>query len=85
VEDESLLATSVSAEGAELRGVGYPEGERWSAAPGAAEVSVYRGRVEVRGELRATGAGSPALLVTYQPCDAARCLPPVTCRLAADR
>jgi uncharacterized protein len=85
VEDESRVATMVSGESAELRGVRYPQGERWSASPGAEEEPVYRGRVEVAGELRATGADSPVLLVTYQPCDAARCLPPVTRRLAADR
>ena len=71
------MPTAVRAEGAELRGVAFPAGEPWTAAPGGGEVAVYRGRVEITGELRPTG-GEPALLVTWQPCDDARCLPPVT-------
>jgi hypothetical protein len=78
---EGLVPTTVRAEGAELRGVDFPAGEPWAAAPGGGEAAVYRGRVEITGELRPTGGEEPALLVTWQPCDDARCLPPVTRRL----
>ena len=38
---------------------------------------MWDGEVEIAGELRRTGAVPPRLRVCYQPCDEARCLPPV--------
>ncbi|MEA2690756.1 MAG: hypothetical protein QOJ16_143, partial [Acidobacteriota bacterium] len=38
----------------------------------------YDGTVVVEGEV---GTGAGRLLLTYQPCDASRCLPPVTQKL----
>jgi hypothetical protein len=82
--DEALVATTVDGDGAELREVSYPDGQSLGAAASAAlgvgELSVYEGEVTIHGELRAVGEGA-ALLVTYQPCDDRRCLPPVCRRL----
>ena len=79
VGDEALVPTTLAAGGAELRAVTYPPGEPWAAEA----VPVYRGSVEITGELRPTGAAGPTLRVTYQVCDDERCLPPVTRRLQA--
>ena len=63
---------------AELRAVDWPAAESWS-APGGTEIPVYRGTVEISGEVRPAGDDAePRLLLTWQPCDDARCLPPVT-------
>jgi uncharacterized protein YyaL (SSP411 family) len=79
-----LVATTVAAQGAELRQVSYPAGEPLRVAFSSRPVASYQGRVELAGEI-ATPAGrhdSPGggtrLLVTYQVCDDRRCLPPVT-------
>ena len=85
---DDLVPTMLAAGGAELRAVDYPPGEAWTTAPGAAAGSagppVYRGEIVIRGELRATGRGAASLRVTYQVCDAERCLPPVTRRFAVE-
>ncbi|HMB54795.1 MAG TPA: protein-disulfide reductase DsbD domain-containing protein, partial [Thermoanaerobaculia bacterium] len=78
-----LVATGVAAEGAELRAVEYPEGESW-APEGGEEIAVYRGEIEVRGEVKPAGEGAgeaAALVVTWQSCDDHRCLPAVRRRL----
>jgi uncharacterized protein YyaL (SSP411 family) len=65
-----------------LRSIAYPAGESITTAFAAHPLAVYRGRVEITGELRISGdtatGPSPSLSLTYQPCDATRCLPPVT-------
>jgi len=63
--EEFLLPTEVTAEGgAEVRDLQYPPGEEMPA--------VYAGRVEVAGEV----SGHGRLVVRFQLCDDARCLPP---------
>ena len=73
-----LVATEVTAEGVALRNLRYP-------APGQMELAAvdhpldgYDGTIEIEGEV---SVGSGRLLLTYQPCDATRCLPPVTQKL----
>ncbi|HEV8579216.1 MAG TPA: DUF255 domain-containing protein [Thermoanaerobaculia bacterium] len=74
-----LVATELQArQGCELRNVRYPEGERFPSRFSQQPIAVYTGRVEITGEV--LGTERPAL--TYQPCDDARCLPPVTRKLA---
>jgi hypothetical protein len=73
-----LVATTLAAEGAELRGVAYPEGEPLRAAFSARPVQAYRGRVEITGEVAPARDGGARLILTYQLCDDRRCLPPVT-------
>ncbi len=69
---------------AELRDVRLPPGAPEELAAGAA-VAVYRGRVDVTGEVRPRqGAAAPALELRVQPCDARRCLPAVARRLPLD-
>ncbi|MDP9120688.1 MAG: hypothetical protein M3O15_04865, partial [Acidobacteriota bacterium] len=72
-----LLPTTVAALEAELRGLRYPPGEELQ--PGFSErpLAVYRGEVELTGELRAE-PGRGRLLLTCQPCDDGKCLPEVT-------
>ena len=69
-----LLATEVKAEKGDLRSIQYAEGEPFSSRYSRAPISVYSGRVEITGEVSA-GA---RLVLAYQACDEARCLPPVT-------
>jgi uncharacterized protein len=71
-----LVATAVDGVVGRLRGVRYPAGEAWDG--GAGPVPVYRGRVVVEGEIERRGGGAAGVEVTYQACDEARCLPPVT-------
>jgi uncharacterized protein YyaL (SSP411 family) len=70
-----LVATEVTAvDGAEVRGLSYPEGERVAAGfLHGQPLRLYTGRVEITGEVRGEGR----LVVRFQPCDEARCLPPV--------
>jgi uncharacterized protein YyaL (SSP411 family) len=79
-----LVATTVAAEGAELRGVAYPAGEPQRVTFSSRPIACYHGHCEIAGEVapRAArpGAQGPSarLLLTYQLCDDHRCLPPVT-------
>ncbi len=61
-----LVATEVKASGTALRGVRYPNVER------------FEGTVTIAGEVEAPSRGPVALSLTYQPCDEERCLTPVT-------
>ena len=70
-KEEFLIATSVVGDGVALSDVVYP----------ATADAVYRGVVEIEcgfGEGKPAGA---AIIVTYQACDASRCLPPRTRRI----
>jgi hypothetical protein len=71
-----LRATAVAGVVGGLRNVRYPAGETWDG--GAGPVPVYRGRVAIEGEVERRGGGAASVEVTYQACDDARCLPPVT-------
>jgi hypothetical protein len=71
-----LVATAVAGVVGRLRNVRYPAGETWDG--GAGPVPVYRGRVAIEGEVERSGGGAAGVEVTYQACDDARCLPPVT-------
>jgi hypothetical protein len=55
-----------------VRGLRYPEGVPNDGGP------VYRGLVVIEGEVERRGGGAPMVELTYQACDEARCLPPVT-------
>ena len=68
------MATEVRSEGAEVRNVRYPAGERLPSRFSQEAIAVYSGRVEITGEVE----GSGGVTLTYQPCDDSRCLPPVT-------
>jgi uncharacterized protein YyaL (SSP411 family) len=82
--EDYLVATSLAAEGAELRAVVYPPGDELIPAFASHALAVYAGAVHLRGELRRVPDASgppgrrPRLLVTYQLCDDHRCLPAVT-------
>ena len=83
--EDFLVPTEVRGAGLELRGLRYPEGERVELSYGRdGGLAVYRGTVEIAGELRGTGGEGGGLRLTYQPCDEARCLPPVERVLAVD-
>jgi uncharacterized protein YyaL (SSP411 family) len=69
-----LVPTQVLVEGGEVRSVRYPEGEPFSSRYSQQPIAVYTAQAEIAGEVSATGR----LSVTYQLCDEARCLPPVT-------
>jgi uncharacterized protein YyaL (SSP411 family) len=73
-----LVATEVTAEGVPLREVRYPAPGQMHLAAVDQPLDCYDGTVVVEGEV---GAGAGRLLLTYQPCDASRCLPPVTQKL----
>ncbi len=78
--EKYLVATEVKAEGeCRLRGVRYPEGERFPSRFSQQPIAVYSGRVEIAGEV----SGTERLSLAYQPCDETRCLPPVTRRITA--
>ena len=72
----SLVATSLGPVLGQLRGLRYPAGEPYG--PAAEPISVYRGRVALQGEIEPPAGGAPSLELTYQACDDARCLPPIT-------
>jgi len=73
-----LVATEVTAEGPALRNLRYPEPGEMNLAAVDHPLAAYAGTVEITGEV---GPGTGRLLLTYQPCDATRCLPPVTKKL----
>jgi uncharacterized protein YyaL (SSP411 family) len=75
--EEYLIPTQIRAEGADLRNVMYPKGQEKTPAFAREPLAVYEGTVEITGDL---GALSPEarLVLTFQPCDDARCLPEVT-------
>ena len=77
--EEFLVPTEVRAEGGEVRNVRYPEGEKTQASFLEEPLSVYSGRVEIVGEI----SGPGKIVLVYQACDEARCLPPVERELTA--
>jgi len=78
--DERLIPTRVEGRRAELREVSYPSPVRLEAAFANESIEVYEGLVEISGELR----GEPTVAVTYQACDAERCLQPTTVEVAVE-
>ncbi len=73
-----LVPTAVEGRGVELRNLRYPAGEPLRMTFEDRPLAAYAGRVDLEGELRGTGF----LALTYQPCDATRCLPPVEREIA---
>jgi hypothetical protein len=73
-----LVATDLAGRGLELRGLRYPPGEPLQMAFEEKLLAAYAGRVDLTGELK----GSGSLVLTYQPCDDTRCLPPVEREIA---
>ncbi|MEE8138324.1 MAG: DUF255 domain-containing protein [Thermoanaerobaculia bacterium] len=73
---QHLRPTAVEGEGVALRRLEYPAGRTARLGSVGEEVEVYEKSVEVRGELRVEGDGSPTLKVSYQACDDRRCLAP---------
>jgi uncharacterized protein YyaL (SSP411 family) len=71
-----LVATAVAGVVGGVRNLRYPAGEAWDG--GAGPVPIYRGRVAIEGDVERRGGGAASLELTYQACDDARCLPPVT-------
>ncbi|HEX2225025.1 MAG TPA: DUF255 domain-containing protein [Thermoanaerobaculia bacterium] len=72
-----LIPTQVTAEGARLRNVRYPEGDELLPGFALKPLSVYEGRVEVTGEVGEATANA-RIRVTYQLCDDSHCLPEAT-------
>ncbi len=68
-----LVPTALAGRGLELRNLRYPAGEPLRMGFEEKPLAAYAGRVELAGELQGTGS----LVLTYQPCDETRCLPPV--------
>ena len=75
-----LVPTEVRSEGAEVRNLRYPVGTERELAYGQRPLAVYEGSVDIEGEARPQGPGA-ALILTYQPCDDSKCLPPVERRV----
>jgi len=75
-----LIPTRLEGKGAEVRDVSYPEPRTLRATYADEQVSVYEGTVELTGKLR----GEPSLALTYQACDAERCLRPVTVEVTVE-
>jgi len=73
-----LVPTELSAQGGALRRVRYPEGEEVRVSFADETLSVYRGRVRIEGEVDVKEGAFPRLKLTYQACDEARCVAPVT-------
>jgi hypothetical protein len=78
-----LIPTAVEAAGAGLEGVRYPEPRLIRPSYAEEDLAVYEGAVEITGRVRPEDPAA-RLRVTYQPCDAERCLPPVTEELAVE-
>jgi hypothetical protein len=76
-----LVPLVVSGAAGSVRRVSYPPAEPLEASLASEAIPTYRGRVQVRGQA-AVGKGTPVVSVTYQACDASRCLAPVTLELA---
>jgi uncharacterized protein len=76
-----LLPTTLEGSGAELADVVYPAGDELTLPYSKQPLAVYRGTVTLAGKLR-KDAPSARLVLTFQPCDDARCLPPVTREVA---
>jgi hypothetical protein len=74
--DPYLIPTLVAARGAQLRDVMYPPGEPLALAGAEQPLSSYEGEVAISG-FAAAEAPDARLVLTYQPCDDARCLPAV--------
>jgi uncharacterized protein YyaL (SSP411 family) len=74
---EDRVATILVGEGCELRGLRYPEGVFWRGVGRGDVLRVYEEEFTIAGRLR-RDAPRAVLRLTYQPCDAARCLPAVT-------
>jgi len=72
---EFLVPTEISGAVREVR---YPPGRSIAVRFADAELDVYKSRVEIRGEVRAT---HEPVRLTYQACDDSRCLHPVTLNL----
>jgi uncharacterized protein YyaL (SSP411 family) len=80
-----LVPITLAAQGVELRRVTYPAGEPLRVAFSSRPVASYQARVKLTGEIglpagpqHPQASGAARLLLTYQPCDDRRCLPPVT-------
>jgi hypothetical protein len=81
--DPHLIPTTIEARGARLRDVTYPPGRLLTLQGAEEPISVYEGEIEITGALAADGA-APGLVLTYQSCDEARCLPPVRSELPVE-
>ena len=69
-----LVPTEVGGGGGGRGTCAIRKGSGSSPATRKEAIAVYSGRVEITGEVSSGGK----LALTYQPCDEARCLPPVT-------
>jgi hypothetical protein len=74
------VPSRLAAEGARLRDVVWPEPVEEAVAGGGEPLRVHRGRFVVVGALRPDPGARAALVLTVQPCDDRRCLPPVARR-----
>jgi hypothetical protein len=76
-----LVATEVQEDRGRVRGLRYPAGTPFAAAFAGETLEVYAGNVRIEGEVEAA-VDEPSVRLVYQACDDARCLPPVTRRVA---
>jgi uncharacterized protein YyaL (SSP411 family) len=74
----SLVATELHPSRGALRSLRYPPGEVLRLGFAEDVVSVYSGRVRLEGEIEVRAGETPAVRLTYQPCDDSRCLVPTT-------
>ncbi len=74
--EDFLIPTSLRAAGAELRNVHYPEASRIESRFSDRPLAVYDGTVEITGEV-SHAALDGRLVLAFQACDDARCLPEV--------
>lgn len=76
-----LIPTSLATDDGQSVEVAYPAGEVMRFAFAEDALSVYEGRIDLQGRLPKEFSAK-AIELTYQACDDARCLPPVTRLLA---
>ncbi|MEM8932943.1 MAG: protein-disulfide reductase DsbD domain-containing protein, partial [Acidobacteriota bacterium] len=74
--DELFVPTTLTGDAPTLVEIDYPEGRRFDASYADTPILVYSGSVVLNADVRAPTAGTVRLRV--QPCDAQRCLEPVT-------
>ena len=73
---EYLVPTTLRAEGAEVREIRYPPGTQLASSFAHEPIAVYDGKFEITGEVRQAKLGG-RLVLGFQVCDDARCLPEV--------
>jgi hypothetical protein len=77
-----LIATALTATGAEIESAEFPRGKLRRLAYADEDVELYEGSVTIGIKLRSPARDDAAIRVSYQACDETACLPPVTKSIA---